>query len=419
MKKMGIILVAAAALASCGNSYTAKQAELTNTNDSVNYALGLINGSQIKQQYFRNMDEKAEAVAVTEFMDALQNGWDGKVEDLGENARIAQNIAGAIKSFEKKGLAENPAWTVNEKILLQGLVNGMYLDTNSVMKAEEARAYFQTQFQANRDNDSIQPGKPVKAKCPTKVKEVKLKNQNDSINYAFGMFNGDEIGRYVLAADTDGSEHKEFVEAINKTLKANVENPQLVAMAQQIGQTIKEQSAQGLIGVEQLTTDFELIKQGFVNGMLSFEGWDAMEAGRYIQTAIDQIKYGNVKEEGEAFLAANKMKDGVVTTESGLQYEVMTEGKGAHPSATDRVKVHYHGTLIDGTVFDSSVERGEPIVFGLNQVIAGWTEGVQLMSVGSKYRFFIPQELGYGSRAAGSIPPYSCLIFEVELLGIE
>ena len=93
--------------------------------------------------------------------------------------------------------------------------------------------------------------------------------------------------------------------------------------------------------------------------------------------------------------------------------------KGKKPAATDRVKVHYHGTLIDGTVFDSSVDRGEPIVFGLNQVIAGWTEGVQLMPVGSKFRFYIPQNLGYGERAAGSIPPYSTLIFEVELLGIE
>jgi FKBP-type peptidyl-prolyl cis-trans isomerase FklB len=94
-------------------------------------------------------------------------------------------------------------------------------------------------------------------------------------------------------------------------------------------------------------------------------------------------------------------------------------GKGKKPAATDRVKVHYHGTLIDGTVFDSSVDRGEPITFGLNQVIKGWTEGVQLMPVGSKFRFYIPQELAYGAQNAGSIPPYSTLIFEVELLGIE
>ena len=146
---------------------------------------------------------------------------------------------------------------------------------------------------------------------------------------------------------------------------------------------------------------------------------DGTQAGEYIQKTMDNIKYGTVKEEGEKFLAENALKEGIQVTESGLQYEVLKMGRGKKPAATDRVKVHYHGTLIDGTVFDSSVERGEPTSFGLNQVIAGWTEGLQLMPVGSKFRFYIPQELGYGSRNAGSIPPYSTLIFEVELLGIE
>ena len=135
---------------------------------------------------------------------------------------------------------------------------------------------------------------------------------------------------------------------------------------------------------------------------------------------LNRIKFGDTKEQGLKFLEENKLKEGVVVTESGLQYEVLTMGNGKKPSETDRVKVHYHGTLIDGTVFDSSVERGEPIVFGLNQVIKGWTEGVQLMPVGSKFRFYIPYELGYGERGAGQqIPPYATLIFEVELLGIE
>lgn len=125
------------------------------------------------------------------------------------------------------------------------------------------------------------------------------------------------------------------------------------------------------------------------------------------------------KETGQKFLAENAKKEGVKTTESGLQYEVIKEGDGAKPKATDEVTVHYHGTLIDGKVFDSSVERGEPTSFPLNRVIPGWTEGVQLMPKGAKYRFFIPYELAYGSRGAGAdIKPYSALIFEVELLGI-
>ena len=129
---------------------------------------------------------------------------------------------------------------------------------------------------------------------------------------------------------------------------------------------------------------------------------------------------GKAKEEGEAFLAENAKREGVIVTASGLQYEVLTAAEGKKPKATDKVKVHYEGTLIDGTVFDSSYRRGEAISFGLNQVIKGWTEGVQLMSVGAKYKFFIPYNLAYGERGAGAqIPPYAALIFTVELLGIE
>jgi peptidylprolyl isomerase len=126
------------------------------------------------------------------------------------------------------------------------------------------------------------------------------------------------------------------------------------------------------------------------------------------------------KQKGAEYLAANGDLEGVETTESGLQYKVLQQGTGdQHPKATDTVKVHYHGTLLDGTVFDSSVERGEPIEFSLHQVIKGWTEGLQLMVVGEKTRLFIPSELAYGDRAAGTIGPGSTLIFDVELLGIN
>ena len=126
------------------------------------------------------------------------------------------------------------------------------------------------------------------------------------------------------------------------------------------------------------------------------------------------------KAEGEKFLQENKKSKKVKVTPSGLQYEILKEGKGEKPTETSQVKVHYHGTTIDGKVFDSSVDRGEPIVFGLNQVIKGWTEGVQLMPIGSKFKFYIPQELAYGENAPSpAIKPYSTLIFEVELLGIE
>ena len=149
---------------------------------------------------------------------------------------------------------------------------------------------------------------------------------------------------------------------------------------------------------------------------------DVKDAIQYIQnyyTVASAKEATKNKEEGEKFLAENGKKSGVITTESGLQYQVMTEGTGAKPTATDKVKVHYTGTLLDGTKFDSSVDRGEPAVFGVNQVIKGWQEGLQLMPVGSKYIFWIPSELAYGIRGAGGdIKPNSVLKFEVELLEI-
>ena len=135
---------------------------------------------------------------------------------------------------------------------------------------------------------------------------------------------------------------------------------------------------------------------------------------------LEQKIAGEAKAAGEAFLAENAKREGVKVTESGLQYEVIEATIGQKPKATDKVRVHYEGTLIDGTVFDSSYKRGESITFGLNQVIKGWTEGLQLMSIGSKYKLYLPYQLAYGERGAGAnIPPYAALIFTVELLGIE
>ncbi|ASS49059.1 MAG: peptidylprolyl isomerase [Candidatus Fluviicola riflensis] len=152
--------------------------------------------------------------------------------------------------------------------------------------------------------------------------------------------------------------------------------------------------------------------------------FSADEANQIIQNYIQEItasKFEEHKAEGEAFLAENAKKAGVTTTASGLQYEVIEEGTGVKPSASDTVKVHYHGTLIDGTVFDSSISRGLPATFGVHQVIKGWTEALQLMPVGSKYRLYIPQDLAYGAHPhpGGAIKPFMALIFDVELIAIE
>jgi FKBP-type peptidyl-prolyl cis-trans isomerase FkpA len=173
----------------------------------------------------------------------------------------------------------------------------------------------------------------------------------------------------------------------------------------------------------------ELLIQGFseaFNGTGTISRQSAQAEFRKLQVAVQQreaekanLAAGENQEKGRKFLEENGKREGVITTESGLQYEVLVKGDGPVPADTSTVRVHYEGFLIDGTVFDSSYERGEPVTFPLNRVVRGWTEGVQLMPVGSTYRLYIPSELGYGSRSAGSIPPNSVLIFKIELLGIE
>jgi len=156
----------------------------------------------------------------------------------------------------------------------------------------------------------------------------------------------------------------------------------------------------------------------FVVACLAFAACEKKSDKTMNEQKKEETVTGNLAPDKQ-FLVDNKKKEGVEVTANGLQYKVITAGAGAKPTATNRVKVHYRGSLIDGTQFDSSYDRGEPLTFALNQVIRGWTEGLQLMSVGSKYELYIPSELGYGDRGAGgTIPPGATLIFEIELLDI-
>ncbi|MCU0339109.1 MAG: FKBP-type peptidyl-prolyl cis-trans isomerase [Spirosomaceae bacterium] len=223
---------------------------------------------------------------------------------------------------------------------------------------------------------SATPATPAK-KAPTQAGSLKMANELDSVAYSIGM---------------------------------------------NIGQNIKGQ------GLNDLNLDLlmqglkDMVKTG--KGQID-EGQANMVLGNYfnrIQTAKqaeEAKKYEVYKAAGEKFLAENKTKEGVVTLPSGLQYQIIKAGDGPKPTINDKVKTHYHGTLTDGTVFDSSVQRGQPIDFPVGGVIAGWTEALQLMPVGSKWKLFIPYNLAYGERGAGAnIKPYSALIFEVELLEI-
>ncbi|MFN5983819.1 MAG: FKBP-type peptidyl-prolyl cis-trans isomerase [Fluviicola sp.] len=164
----------------------------------------------------------------------------------------------------------------------------------------------------------------------------------------------------------------------------------------------------------------EAISDVFNNKELKFSH---EQAGQIIQAYVQELaakEFEVVKKEGDDYLADNAKKEGVITTSTGLQYSILEEGKGELPTPADTVSVHYHGTLIDGTVFDSSITRGMPATFGVTQVIKGWTEALQLMKVGSKYRLYIPQDLAYGANPhpGGAIKPFMALIFDVELLEI-
>ena len=189
------------------------------------------------------------------------------------------------------------------------------------------------------------------------------------------------------------------------------------ALGVNIGQNLK---AQNLDGIDALKL-YKGLSDVLLKKTLQLSEADASRCVNTYVQQINRYKAGAVKRAGQKFLAENAKKPGVISMPGGWQYQVIKTGESAvHPTATDRVKCHYHGMLIDGTVFDSSVDRGEPMTFGLNQVIRGWTIAVQMMTVGSKWRIFLPSDLAYGDNAAGEkIPGGSTLIFEIELLGIE
>lgn len=182
-----------------------------------------------------------------------------------------------------------------------------------------------------------------------------------------------------------------------------------------IGQQLKSMNIENF-DIKEFSRSIEDVMAGRDTDMTAREA--QVMLSEYFQKKEKQQAEENIAK-GKAYLEENGKREGVITTKSGLQYEVLTEGTGKSPKATDKVRCHYEGRLTDGSVFDSSYQRGEPADFGLNQVIAGWTEGVQLMKEGAKYRFHIPYLLGYGERGAGaSIPPYATLVFDVELIKI-
>ena len=270
------------------------------------------------------------------------------------------------------------------------------------------------------------------ASCTAQAPKANLKSDIDSLSYMMGISNTQGLQDFAAQRmGVDSANWADFVKGvedgihqISKKEKAYVAGLQI---GQQVGSDMIENIGRQLFGNDSTKT---LSKDNFLAGFfaaLKGTGVSMEEATAYVKTNTEAIKakaleekYGENKIAGEKFLEENKAKEGVVTTESGLQYKIIKAGKGEIPTKESTVKVNYKGTLIDGTEFDSSYKRNAPATFRADQVIKGWTEALTMMPVGSKWELYIPQELAYGAReTGGQIKPFSTLIFEVELLEIE
>lgn len=263
------------------------------------------------------------------------------------------------------------------------------------------------------------------ASCNSAPKAT-LETELDSLAYCYGLSTTRGLDMYLMQMGVDSTQMAAFVKGFLKATNGMSDSEKAEMVGMQIGEQVMQQM---LPRFESLVNKFDSTAfksdnylAGFVAGIEKDDRILTVEEATQLIDAINEryekVEHADWIAKNEQYLAGIKAKSNVKTTESGLCYEVLKAGKGEKPVATSKVKVHYHGTNIEGEVFDSSVDRGTPAEFGLNQVIKGWTEGLQLMSVGSKFRFYIPQDLAYGNREQGKIKPYSTLIFEVELLEI-
>ena len=264
------------------------------------------------------------------------------------------------------------------------------------------------------------------------VKPLELKSSSDTLSYAAGMMLTDGLIPYLKQTGVDTAYMAKFIEGFETIVKSG-DNPEMKAYVagMEIANRMKEQMLSRMKGDLKDSPDSivdELAFRGFIDGLKSDTSvYDSKRASEMFKQKFEAAKkakeeklYGPNRDAGKAFLAENAKKDSVVTLPSGLQYKVLVEGNGEVPKATDKVLVNYEGRLIDGTVFDASKKHGDkPAEFKPSQVIKGWTEALTMMPVGSKWQLYIPYELAYGERNTGSIKPFSTLIFDVELVGID
>lgn len=408
--------LAAGFLVSC--STTAPKADLNGANkvDSLSYAIGVSQTMGLKDYLAGRMG--MDTTNMAQFVNGLLEGTstDDKQAAYYAGTQIGQQVANQMLPGIASEIFNGGEGKLNEKNFTEGFIAGV---TEKGLKMEPAKAQetAMTLMRSIKENSDS---------------TADLTAQIDTFSYAMGVAQTmglKDYAMYRLGVDT-AYYATEFVKGVKEGIKVGDDAKQGAFFTGiQIGQQVAQQIIPGITR-DVLGANGELNKEffmaGFVAGVtgkgLLMHPMEAQETTMRLMEELKNERYeeefGANKAQGEAFLDSIAKTEGVMKTESGLCYKVITEGKGAVPASTDKVKVHYRGTLIDGTEFDSSYSRNEPTEFGVNQVISGWTEALTMMPVGSKWEIYIPQNLAYGSRDLGQIKPFSTLIFEVELLEI-
>lgn len=404
-KFMAVALVMAAMLASCGSKMA--KTEIATQADSLNYCIGLNYGANMRVMALG--EDTADQKAIDKFIKGFEKVFSVEPGSL-DYLKVNGFHSGATLAMEiADGFLFGDSTIKAEKALIVSSFEAGFMDTDFPLKGQKCVEYVQ-----NAIGRSMMTGEP----CNPTV------GQKDTINMCIGYMNARQARMYIVRNDSTKQSLDAFMKGFRKGIKVKAEDKHMVAgMNFGVRISMDFEQSKYIFEDEAFPLDRMTFGRGIIDGIRnnSADALMTIEDSRMFLDNIQQMemekKFGPVKAEGEKFLAENAQREGVVVTASGLQYEVIAEGKGPKPTAEDTVRVNYHGTLIDGTVFDSSVERGKPVDFAVNRVIAGWTEGLQLMSKGAKYKFYIPYNLAYGERGAGEdILPYSTLIFEVELL---
>lgn len=409
------VALVAGLIASCGVSAPKANLEGASKVDSLSYAIGVAQTQGLKDYLVGRMG--MDTTYMAEFVGGLLEASNAneKQNAYFAGTQIGQQVVNQIIPGVTMQVLAGKDGELNKKNFTEAFVAGV-TEKGLKMEPEQAQQTAMTLMQTIQENNDS---------------TADLTAQIDTFSYAMGLAQTMGLKDFVVnRMGVDTLYMGDFVKGLKEGIKVGDDKKKAAFFTGiQIGQQVNTQIIPGVTR-DVLGASGELNKNNFMAGFVAGvteKGllMHPMEAQQVTMRLMEELKsqlmeeqYGSNKAEGVAFLDSIAKTEGVVKTESGLCYKVVTEGKGDVPTSTDRVKVHYRGTLIDGTEFDSSYKRNEPTTFGANQVISGWTEALTMMPVGSKWILYIPQELAYGSRDLGQIKPFSTLIFEVELLEI-